>query len=77
MTSTTENRLSQAESDFLRAIMMWGSSAYPVQKMGNRWFWTEFWGVRGAPTAYKTKREAVEAVERYISILCDKKAGRI
>lgn len=74
---STEDRLSQAESNFLRAIMMWGASAYPVQKMGNRWFWTEFWGVKGAPTSYKTKREAVGAVERYVDILIDRKAGRI
>jgi hypothetical protein len=69
--------LSQAESQFLNHMMMFGSDGYPVQKKGRNWFWTEFYGVKGAPTTYKTKRECVAAIELYIDILCDKKAGRI
>lgn len=34
-------------------------------------------GVRGAPTVYRTKRECVEAIERYLDILRDKMAGRL
>jgi len=76
MNSTTATPLTKAENDFLRHMMMWGSSGYPVQKVGRGWHWVEFWGVKGTPTVYKTKREAVAAVERYISILIDQKAGR-
>ena len=69
--------MTQAEQDFLRAITMWGSDAYPVLKVKNGWIWNEFWGVEGAPTVFKTKRACVEAIERYIQVLLDKKAGRI
>ena len=66
-----------AERDFHRHVTMWGSAGYPVQKIGRAWHWVDFWGVKGAPTVYKTKREAVAAVERYLTILCDKEAGRL
>ena len=69
--------LTQAESDFLGHIMMFGSAGYPVQKVRSSWQWVEFWGVKGPPITYKTKRDAVAAVERYIEILLDKNAGRV
>lgn len=69
--------ISRSELDFLAHMMMWGSAGYPVRKVGNgRWIWDDFLGVKGAPTVYKTKRDAVAAVERYIDILIDRKAGR-
>lgn len=70
-TNLTEN-----ESSFLRHMTMWGSDGYPVQKIGRKWVWNDFCGIHGAPTMYRTKKEAAEAVERYIAILCDKAAGR-
>ena len=39
--------------------------------------WADFWGVKGAPTVYKTKRDAVTAIERYIDVLIDKISERI
>ncbi len=69
--------LTQAEHDFQQHIGMFGSDAYPVQKIGRRWQWVDFWGVKGAPTTYKTKRECVSAIEAYLDILLDKTAGRI
>ena len=69
--------LTQAENDFLRHMSMFGSDGYPVKKVGRNWQWMEFWGVKGAPTTYKTKRECVAAIEKYIDILCDKAAGRL
>ena len=66
------NGLTQAESDFLGHMMRFGSDGYPVQKAGRNWQWVEFWGIKGAPTTYKTKRAAFEAVERYIDVLIDK-----
>jgi hypothetical protein len=66
------------ESDFLQHMGRFGSDAYPVQKVsGGRWIWRECWGVKGAPTVYKTKRECVQAIERYIDVLIDKTAGRL
>lgn len=70
--------LSQAENDFLRHIGMFGSDAYPIQKVGNgRWIWREFWGVKGAPVVYKTRKACAEAIELYLDVLRDKAAGRL
>ncbi len=69
--------LSKSENDFLGHIGMWGSDAYPVRKLKcGRWVWSDFWGVKGAPTLYKTKRDCVAAIEAYLDILRDKAAGR-
>ena len=48
--------LTVPESDWLQHMGMFGSDAYPVQKAGRGWLWTECWGVKGAPVVYKTKR---------------------
>lgn len=72
-----KDNLSQAESDFLGHVMMFGSEGYPVRKVGRAWHWQDFWGVKGAPTTYKTKRDAFAAVGRYIEVLLDKHAGRV
>ena len=71
-----DNR-TQSEKDFHRAIDRYGSDAYPISRVSRGWIWHEFWGVQGAPVVYKTKREAVQAIERYVDILCDKAAGRL
>lgn len=76
MTDTPDNRTA-AEKDFHRHVMF-GSAAYPIRKVGNgKWLWVEFWGVKGAPTVYRTKKAAAKAIETYIDILCDKAAGRL
>jgi hypothetical protein len=77
METNKSNLLTQAESDFLRHMSRWGSDGYPIQKAGRKWFWTDFWGCKGSPIAYKTKREAATAIESYISLLGDKAAGRL
>jgi hypothetical protein len=69
--------LTDSENSFLRHMSMWGSDGYPVQKLGRKWAWMDFCGVRGAPTLYPTKTLAVAAVERYLDVLRDKAAGRI
>ena len=70
--------LSQAENDFLSHINMFGSDAYPIQKVGNgRWIWLEFWGVQGPPVVYKTRKACAEAIECYLQVLADKAAGRL
>lgn len=69
--------LTKSESDFLGHMMRWGSDGYPIRKAGSRWVWEDgFWGVRAPNTTWKTKRKAFMAVERYISLLIDRKAGR-
>ena len=75
-TPETASILSESESAFLSHMMRWGSDGYPVAERGSKWFWDEFFGVRGAPGSYKTKREAMAAIETYIDILCAKSAGR-
>lgn len=65
-----------AERDFHGHMMMFGSAGYPIRKVGRVWIWEDFWGVKGSPTTYKTKKAASEAVERFIHVLCDKAAGR-
>ena len=83
MTYTHTNKtfspyLSEAENNFQRHISRFGSKGYPVHKIGSRrWIWADFWGVKGAPVVYRTKRAAVAAVELYLEILCDRSAGRI
>lgn len=76
MAQTSNDQRSDAERDFHRHISMFGSAGYPVQKMGRRWVWTDFWGVKGSPIVYKTKRDAVAAIERFVLVLNDKAAGR-
>lgn len=70
--------ISENEKELLAHISMWGSDGYPIQKVGNgKWIWNEFFGVRGAPTVYKTKKAAVKAFEAFLDILRDAIAGRI
>lgn len=69
--------LDAAEKEFLDHMQRWGSDAYPLQKVSRGWVWNEAFGIKGAPVVYKTKREARQAIERYIDALLDKNAGRI
>ena len=76
--ATFSSNLSDAENHFMQHIQRFGSDAYPIRKVGNgKWIWTEFWGVEGAPTVYRTKREGFAAIERYLEVLLDKIAGRL
>lgn len=69
--------LTENEHDFFEHMVRWGSTGYPVMKVKSGWIWQEFYGVKGAPVVYKTKRECVTAIEGYIDILRDKRAGRL
>ncbi len=70
--------LTESETAFLNHMSMWGSDGYPVRNVGSgKWIWDAFHGVKGAPVVYETKRACVQAIERYIDILCDRAAGRI
>lgn len=62
--------LTEKEIEILRHWSMWGSTGYPISKVGRSWH------VEGYPTTYRTKREAVAQWERRIDFLLAKKAGR-
>ncbi len=76
MNATHSPRLTEAENRWLQHVQMWGSDAWPILKLKRGWIWDEAWGVAGAPTVYKTKREAMDAIECYIQALLDRLAGR-
>jgi hypothetical protein len=70
------NMLTENEQMFLNHMIRWGSDGYPVQKVGRQWKWIVFYGCHVMATTYKTKKAAVAAIEAYITLLCDRKAGR-
>lgn len=70
----TATTMSESEKSFLSHMMRWGSDGYPIQKISGKWYWTEFFGIQGAPCSYKTKKSATQAVEKYIDVLIDKAA---
>jgi hypothetical protein len=63
--------MTEDERALLNHVSMWGSSGYPVQKVGRSWQWRDWRSVRGAPTTWKTKREAVAAFERFYDMLLE------
>ena len=70
--------LNEDETRFLAHMVRWGSEGYPIRKAGNRrWLWEPFCGIQGSPLVYPTKRAAIAAIEAYLDILIDKKAGKI
>lgn len=69
--------LSIAEGTFLDHMTRCGSEAYPVRKIGRKWWVGEAFGIDGPPTPFKTKREAYAFVDRYLDILLDKLAGSL
>lgn len=78
MAALIRGNLSQAEADWLQHMTMFGSAGYPVRKLrSGRWIVEESWGVKGPPTVFKTRREAVGFCSRFEDILIDKCAGRI
>ena len=68
MTFTYDRPLTDDERDLMAHIRMWGSTGYPVRKLGRRWTW----GYResiSAPHVYTTKREAVASFDTFMSVL--------
>jgi hypothetical protein len=79
LTSSAEggSPLSEAEHRFLQHMTTFGSDGYPIRKYGRVWIWEDCFGVKGPNTVYKTKSKGHSAIDRYLEILCDKKAGRL
>ena len=71
--------ISDNERALMTHISRFGSDGYPVRKLGRSrcWVWGPAFGVKGPPTTFKTKREAVASFEAFIDILTDAIAGRI
>jgi len=63
--------VTENERRLVSHVMMWGSDSYPVRKVGSRWIVDEFFGCKGAPTTFKTKREATASFEAFLDILID------
>lgn len=55
--------LSDDEAALMCHITRWGSSGYPIERVGRSWHWRNWRSVRGAPVSYRTKTEAVAAFE--------------
>ncbi len=57
----------------------WGSDGWPIYKLesGKGWIWLEAFGVKGAPTVYKRKKDIEAAMIAFEGVLCDKAAGRL
>jgi len=66
----------EAEWNWLQHISRWGSSGYPVRKLGRKWQFDRMYNAGGCPSLFTTKRAAVERVELYYDMLLDKNAGR-
>ncbi len=69
--------LSEDEKYLINHIGMWGSSGYPINKVGRGWIWSPVKSVKGSPIKFKTKKEAVDSFEAYFEMLLDANAGRI
>ena len=66
------------EKALLNHVSMWGAAGYPIWKCGPRhWYVHDFRSVKGCPSPFKTKREAVAQFEKFYDVLLDASAGRI
>jgi hypothetical protein len=77
MAKQMEN-LTQAQSDILNHISMWGSDGYPVRKVrAGKWIIESFFGWQAPPTVFKTKGAANAQFEACMDLLRDYHAGRV
>ncbi len=68
--------LSDDERALLNHWSRFGSDGYPIRKLGNSgrcWVWGPWRSVKGPPTTFKTKREAVASFEAFIDVLIEAK----
>lgn len=69
--------MTEDEARLLAQVTMYGSAAYPVERLSRGWSWGPWLSVSGPPTIFKTKREATRSFEAFINVLLDAKAGRL
>lgn len=61
--------MTPAEERFLGFLTRWGRDAYPVAKVGGAWRWIDFMAVPGPSTAYRTREEALAAIDAFLAVL--------
>jgi len=64
--------LSDDEGALVYHVGRFGSSGYPVAKLGSRWVVTDWRSVKGPPTAYRTRREAVAQFEAWHALALER-----
>lgn len=74
---TFSKLLTEGENMLLQHVTRYGSTGYPIGKVGRFWHWRDAFGVKGSPTPYKTKRAAHEAFQAWQQLMLDIKAGRV
>jgi hypothetical protein len=68
--------LTNDEGGLLQAVSMFGSASYPVRKYSaGKWFVTSFRSWKGFPTAFKTKKAAVERFEMWHTMALERWAA--
>lgn len=71
-----ERDLTRDERDFLTAWEHFGARMFPVVKRGRSWWWEGWRSVPGCPSPFKTKRDALAAVDRFVCILIEHAKAR-
>lgn len=67
--------LTRDERELVAHILMFGSEGYPVAKIGRRWHVQDAFGVKGPPTTFRTKREAVAQFEAWYKLARERMAA--
>src|SRR5262249_7263708 len=61
-------RMSDDEVALMYHVGMYGSRAYPVERIGRRWHWRAWRSVSGSPKTFRTKGQAVAAFECWMDL---------
>lgn len=64
--------LTDDEAALLYHVMRWGSTGYPIARLGRKWSIQSFRSWKGFPVLYKTKREAIAQFEAWHALACDR-----
>jgi hypothetical protein len=73
--STTDSGLvplSDDEAALVYHVQRWGSTGYPVERVGSKWCWRDWRSVSGSPVLYKTKRAATTAFEGWVDLTLER-----
>lgn len=61
-------RMSDDEVALMYHVGIYGSRAYPVERIGRRWHWRAWRSVSGSPETFRTKGQAVAAFECWMDL---------
>ena len=62
-------KLTTDERDLITHISMWGSTGYPINRIGGRWSWS--YRSISHPSMFKSKKAAIESFEAFHELLLD------